>query len=64
MGYGIWAIGARAPMGPMDAEDGCPTQACPECGANANPFDGDEDAYRKRLVAEFAASLIPTRRID
>ena len=37
-GYGIWAIGDPVPMGPMDAEDGCPTKKCPECGANANPL--------------------------
>lgn len=36
-GYGIWAIGLPVPMGPIDAADGYPTQACPECGANANP---------------------------
>jgi hypothetical protein len=36
-GYGLWAIGDAAPMGPMDASDGLPTKACPECGANANP---------------------------
>lgn len=37
MGYGLWAFGASSPMGPMDARDGNPTLACPECGANRNP---------------------------
>lgn len=36
-GYGLWAIGEKSPMGPMDASDGVPTIACPECGANVNP---------------------------
>lgn len=36
MGYGLWRDGT-APMGPMDATDGMPTMACPECGANHNP---------------------------
>ena len=35
-GYGIW-FNLTAPMGRMDASDGMPTVACPECGANANP---------------------------
>ena len=35
-GFGLWAIGDPTPMGPLDAEDGCPTIACPECKANAN----------------------------
>jgi hypothetical protein len=38
MGFGLWAIGDACPMGPMDASDGCPTIACPECGADANPI--------------------------
>ena len=37
-GYGIWAIGDPCPMGPMDAGDGMPTTACPECKANPNPW--------------------------
>lgn len=36
-GYGLWDMGDPSPMGPIDASDGLPTQACPECGANANP---------------------------
>lgn len=35
-GSGMWPDGT-APMGPMDASDGMPTIACPECGANPNP---------------------------
>jgi hypothetical protein len=35
-GCGLWPDGT-APMGPMDASDGMPTIACPECGANPNP---------------------------
>ncbi len=35
-GYGFWPDGT-APMGPIDAKDGMPTIACPECKANANP---------------------------
>lgn len=37
LGYGLWACGTASPMGPMDASDGMPTLACPECGANPNP---------------------------
>jgi len=36
-GFGMWAMGDAVPMGQLDAEDGMPTRACPECGANANP---------------------------
>jgi len=36
-GFGIWAIGMPAPMGPMDCADGMPTKPCPECGRNPNP---------------------------
>lgn len=36
-GNGLWPDGT-APMGPMDAADGMPTIACPECGANRNPY--------------------------
>jgi hypothetical protein len=39
LGFGMWAIGDRSPMGPMDAEDGMPTIKCPICGANANPLE-------------------------
>lgn len=35
-GHGLWPDGT-APMGPMDASDGMPTIACPDCGKNANP---------------------------
>jgi len=35
-GYGFWATSYPSPMGPIDAEDGMPTQPCPTCGANAN----------------------------
>lgn len=38
-GYGLWDLGDPTPMGPMDASDGMPTQACPECGANPNPLE-------------------------
>lgn len=37
-GHGLHALGDASPMGRMDAEDGMPTEACPECGANPNPF--------------------------
>ena len=41
-GYGMWAIGLEAPMGPMDGGapggGGMPTKPCPECGANLNPI--------------------------
>ena len=36
-GYGLHADGT-APMGPMDAGDGMPTSACPECKKNPNPM--------------------------
>lgn len=36
-GYGLWDMGDPRPMGRMDAADGMPTQACHECGENANP---------------------------
>ena len=36
-GYGLWPDGT-APMGSMDASDGMPTKACPECGKNPNPI--------------------------
>ena len=36
-GHGLWPDGP-APMGPIDASDGMPTIACPECGANRNPM--------------------------
>jgi len=36
-GYGLHADGT-APMGPMDAGDGMPTMACPECKTNPNPY--------------------------
>jgi len=39
LGYGMWAFGRYAPMGPMDAHDGIPTKPCPECGANHNPVE-------------------------
>jgi hypothetical protein len=35
-GFGIWAIGDPSPVGPIDAADGVPTKACPECGSG-NP---------------------------
>jgi hypothetical protein len=35
-GYGLHRDGT-APMGPMDAGDGLPTMACPECKRNPNP---------------------------
>lgn len=37
-GWGLWAMGDPAPMGPMDAEEGMPTLECPECGENPNPL--------------------------
>lgn len=39
-GYGLHALGDSCPMGRMDAEDGMPTIACPECGTNPNPLKG------------------------
>jgi hypothetical protein len=38
-------MGAASPMGSMDARDGIPTQACPECGANPNPRRGNIQVY-------------------
>jgi len=38
MGFGMWPDGT-APMGTLDAEDGMPTIACPECGADKNPLN-------------------------
>lgn len=35
-GYGLHYLGEHTPMGRLDALDGMPTQACPECGANPN----------------------------
>lgn len=32
-GYGLWAIGDKVPMGPIDFEDGEPNKECPECGS-------------------------------
>jgi hypothetical protein len=37
-GFGLWGVGDKSPMGPMDARDGCPTVECPKCHANANPI--------------------------
>jgi hypothetical protein len=37
-GFGLWGMGDPCPIGPMDASDGMPTIACPECGANKNPI--------------------------
>lgn len=42
-GFGLWAIGLSSPMGPMDASGGLPTLPCPECGANANPVEDDDE---------------------
>lgn len=33
LGHGLWAVGYSWPMGSIDAADGCPTKACPSCGA-------------------------------
>ena len=38
-GFGLWASDDATPMGRMDASDGMPTKACPECGANPNPIE-------------------------
>jgi hypothetical protein len=38
-GYGLHMDGT-APMGPIDAGDGMPTSACPECKRNPNPVRG------------------------
>lgn len=43
-GFGLWAMGDPSPMYPMDAKDGLPTIECPECHANANPVDKDEQS--------------------
>jgi rubredoxin len=37
-GYGLHSLGQHTPMGPLDAFDGMPTIACPECGANYNDY--------------------------
>jgi len=42
-GFGLWGIGEPAPMGPCDAEDGCPTVKCPKCGGNKNPRSIEEE---------------------
>lgn len=45
-GHGLWGIGDPVPIGGMDAREGYPTVACPECGANRNPRVGTEqEAY-------------------
>ena len=36
-GFGLWKIGDRVPIGPMDAADGMPTLPCPICKANGIP---------------------------
>jgi hypothetical protein len=46
-GYGFWADGT-APMGPMDASDGMPTMACPQCGANPNPAPPPESGRQRK----------------
>lgn len=50
MGYGLWAFGAPAPIGPMDAADGMPAKPCPECGAcgvNKTPEDSKREFPQK-----------------
>ena len=41
-GYGMWAVGLEAPMGPSDSKL-MPTKPCPECKANANPIREKDD---------------------
>lgn len=38
-GFGLHALGDPSPMGRMDAQDGLPTQVCPECGQSYNDKD-------------------------
>ena len=45
-GYGLWAIGAKTGMGPMDAADGMPTLECPECKSNANPYKNERKSIQ------------------
>jgi hypothetical protein len=45
-GFGLWPDGT-APMGPMDAEDGMPTIACPKCLANRNPIKDKKRGGKK-----------------
>lgn len=42
-GHGFWAWGDICPVGQIDAEDGVPTIKCPECGADTNPLEPDEE---------------------
>lgn len=50
-GFGFWSWGDFVPMGEMDADDGFPTKACPECGASKNPIeeylDDDEEEQKE-----------------
>lgn len=46
-GYGLWATGDTVPMGPMDAGDGMPSKACPECGMyGVNLVEGEVEAWQ------------------
>ncbi len=42
VGYGLHALGAATPMGPMDAADGMPTKKCPNCGAGCSKSSGGD----------------------
>jgi hypothetical protein len=48
-GYGLHAMGFPTPMGHLDALDGMPTQACPECGANPNSVKKKANLCKKSL---------------
>lgn len=47
-GYGFWCWSHIAPMGSLDAKDGVTTMACPECGANPNPTNIDDENLKER----------------
>jgi hypothetical protein len=51
-GFGMHALGEACPMGPMDASDGMPTVACPECGADANPRQAKEMPSTTRVFSD------------
>ena len=62
-GFGLWVWGAPSPMGPMDAQDGTPTKACPECGANANPMKVAKPPKTKKFSAKEIAQAWELARV-
>ena len=57
-GHGLWAMGDHAPMGDLDALEGYPTIACPECGANANPDSFCAEPVEFAYVANAGSGLV------